>query len=48
VDVNLQDSTVGPLVRELVQAGIGIEEVVRERRSLEDVYLSLVNEEALS
>jgi ABC-2 type transport system ATP-binding protein len=48
VHVNLHNSTVAPLVRELVEAGIELEEVVRERRSLEDVYLSLVNGEALS
>ena len=40
-----EETDIAPLVRDLVSAGIEIEEVVRKRASLEDVFLRLMEEE---
>jgi len=39
------ESEVGPCVRLLVQAGAEVQEVRRGRASLEDVFLTLMEEE---
>jgi hypothetical protein len=39
------ESEMGPLVRMLVQAGAEVEEVRRGKASLEDVFLTLMEEE---
>ena len=40
------ESKIGPLVRLLVQAGAEVEEVRRGKASLEDVFLTLMEEES--
>jgi ABC-2 type transport system ATP-binding protein len=44
---HLEDQ-VSPLIASLIQAGIGVEEVRKASRSLEDVYIDLVKEQEVS
>jgi ABC-2 type transport system ATP-binding protein len=39
------DESVSPILASLIRAGVGVEEVRKDSRSLEDVYLDLVKEE---
>jgi ABC-2 type transport system ATP-binding protein len=43
--VNLSVSSASPVISSLCNAGIAIEEVIKERRSLEDIYIEVMREE---
>jgi len=44
--LTLSDSFASPVISRLCSAGISIEEVVKDRRSLEDIYIEIMKEEA--
>jgi ABC-2 type transport system ATP-binding protein len=48
VTVNHVEDSASPLLGSLVRAGIGVEEVRKASRSLEDVYIDLVREQEVS
>ncbi|MBP2133551.1 ABC-2 type transport system ATP-binding protein [Methanomicrobium sp. W14] len=44
--VNLHSGSASPLICSLCSAGVGIEEVLTDKRSLEDIYIEIMKEEA--